>query len=207
MMSKFNNGFVAVVTAALGGVIALGVQSQWHRHVEQTTQRFLRKEAIVQVTASSSSTPEVDADCSTTEKSHCQYSPWNMVDFDQNSAWFANEEATGESWVYFEFDQRYQVDELRIRPGWQVLDRPCLFKRNQRPRRITIEVDRGGQGEYDLPDGPFERTIKIGVATSTVRIRINSVFPGKACAGDIDGGGAAHTSPGISDVRFFVRAA
>ena len=108
------------------------------------------------------------------------HQPDCLVDGDTTTAWCEGVSGAGEGeWVEFNADMKQNVRSIRIMAGFNKSE--DLYWKNSRPKDITITFDDGTTTTSTLSDEPFAwHTITLSetVQTSSVRITIDSTYPG-----------------------------
>ncbi|MCP3973064.1 MAG: hypothetical protein GY720_01070 [bacterium] len=107
----------------------------------------------------------------------------NLIDGQDSTYWNDNSLRGNNAWLEFEFAQEVQITEIEL----QNLQDEEKFRRNYRIKSIVITVD---DLQIEIPDQLEDNTdprrIQIGsLATTRVRIEINSTYPAEQFNGGV----------------------
>ena len=103
----------------------------------------------------------------------------NLMDGDLSTAWVENAAGQGEGEAFtLKLNGTYKVSGFTIYAGYQ--KNGDIYAKNSRPAKITVIFSDGVSQDVELSDinGPQKITFATAVNTSSLRIVIDSVYPG-----------------------------
>jgi hypothetical protein len=134
-----------------------------------------------EMTADASSVLPDDVGCDGT----CNYDPSKAIDGDLTTAWAEGVDGAGiGEFITVRFAAPVVVRVVSIAPGWQRVDKPCLFVRSHRPATMSLQWEDGTRTVINLTDERETRPFDVaGPPTSSLTLTIDDVYPVEDCGG------------------------
>ena len=142
------------------------------------------------------------------QKDPSAFLPERMIDGDETTSYQFSAKVTkpGQAFLYFEFNEPVELDELWIKNGfWKITDGKDQYTRNSRIKKMSVEyfTAQGGyqKGQsYTLKDDKARKdwtVLSLGRRTGVtgVRVRVDSIYTGSKYKNDVC----------VSEVMFVVK--